>query len=100
MLTSTSFSNVFSKNDVKLMGLNDFGTVMSFFPAFGMKTTFAILQAVGMSPKARLLISIFLIVEAGLAECHLDQETCRAGMYNLPILISLLLLVILLWPNQ
>jgi len=61
MLTSTSFSNVFSKNDVKLMGLNDFGLVMSFFPAFGMKTTFAILQAVGMCPKARLLISIFLI---------------------------------------
>jgi len=41
MLHKQSFSNVFSKHDVKLMGLNDFGSVMSFFPAFGMKTTSA-----------------------------------------------------------
>jgi len=45
------------------MGLNDFGSVMSF-QAFGMKTTFAILQAVGICPKARLLISILLIATA------------------------------------
>jgi len=42
---------------MKLMRLNDFESVMSFFRAFGMKTTFAKLLAVGMCPKAMLLIS-------------------------------------------
>src|SRR3978361_1801578 len=52
---SSNFSNVFSMNDMRLIGLGDFAWVVER-PGFGMNTTLICLHVLGMYPMARLAL--------------------------------------------
>lgn len=64
------------------MGRYDFGCIMAFFPALGMKITFALLYFLDMCPKARYssLFSINEIPAKELEKYCLIQVTCKTGM--------------------
>ena len=58
MYLSTSLSSVFSKNDVRLIGLKDLANVYVAFPGFGINTTLAVRHVVGIYAQARHVVKI------------------------------------------